>query len=78
VLTIDHLTITVPAGFAARAEHIARLVGTELARLPALPAGDRPSVRCAPITVAAGQDDHTVAVAVAREIHRVVGEGGPR
>ena len=73
MLTIDHLAITVPADLAERAKGIARLVGTELARLPEPPAGERSTVRCAPVTVLSGQDDHTIAVAIAREIHRAVG-----
>lgn len=76
MLSIDRLRLTLPPGFADRADAVARLVADELAALPL--AGDRTLARLAvpPVAVPPGGSDREVAGRVARAIHGALTRGG--
>jgi hypothetical protein len=74
-LTIDRLSLRLPAGFEHRADTIARGVGDELARLPWPGGCHLDNLQIAPQTVQPEQSNHQIAAQIARAIHSRITEG---
>lgn len=76
MMRIDELAIRLPAGFAGRAEHIARLVARELAAIHPPPASRAlHALRVAPIVAEPGVSDAVLARRIAGSIAAAVREG---
>ena len=65
---IGQLNLRLPAGFEARAQRIARLVGEALARQEGLPGGQFARIGVAPVQVDPRRSDRAIAERIAAHI----------
>ena len=72
---IENLALTLPAGFAARAPAIARLLGEALLAQPGLGAGCYEQLDVGVLRVDARDSDRLVAQAIAAAIGRALADG---
>ena len=70
MLTIDTLSLRLPAGFEHRAERIGRLLGDALARLEYRSSIALDRLVLPPIAIAPGASDVDVATGIAASVHR--------
>ena len=70
--TIDTLNLRLPAGFAHRADAIARQVGRELARRPISGNVQLATLQLPQIAVYGGESNQAVARRIAQSIHRQI------
>ncbi len=73
MLTIDTLSLQLPAGFEHRAERIGRLLGDALARLEVGSSIALDRLALPPIAIAPGASDRDVAAGIAASVHDQLG-----
>ncbi|MDM0030047.1 hypothetical protein [Variovorax saccharolyticus] len=70
---IEHLSLSLPAGFEHRAARLARLTAQALAAQQMPVEGVLPTVRLAPLRLDAGRSDHALAGVLAQHIAAGIG-----
>lgn len=75
MLTIDTLSLRLPAGFEHRAERIGRLLGDALARLAPGSSIALDRLALPPFAIAPGASDVSIAAGIAASVHRQLAAG---
>jgi hypothetical protein len=72
-LTIDRMRLSLPPGYAGRADAIARQVAAELSRMPLASTGRIARIALPALTAQPGETDAALALRIARVIHTEIG-----